>query len=193
MSQDVSRSEGELRDSLAEKKARVLGDKRRGGRFWRVGAGMALMVVFAGLLSYYGREERREIPSGSVTDVLPEGSVRHPVALFDDGKARHFSHDVGNGMIVRYFVLRSPDGVLRAAFDACDVCWPAGKGYFQVADAMVCANCGKAFPSERISEVEGGCNPAPLRRSVRGDEIVFEAADLAKGRQYFAFGQRGGV
>ena len=57
--------------------------------------------------------------------------VRYPLTTFNDGKARHYQHAAGNGITVKYFILKSSDGVVRAAFDACDVCWPAGKGYYQ--------------------------------------------------------------
>ena len=32
-------------------------------------------------------------------------------------------------LFIKYFILKSSDGVIRAAFDACDVCWGEGKGY----------------------------------------------------------------
>ena len=77
------------------------------------------------------------------------------------------------------------DGVIRAAFDACDVCWPENKGYSQKGDFMVCNNCGKKFSSVRINEVQGGCNPAPLNRKVENSSVVLQAADLLQGKRYF--------
>ena len=88
---------------------------------------------------------------------------------------------------VRYFILKSSDGIVRAAFDACDVCWPAGKGYYQDGDSMVCRNCGRRFHSVLINEVKGGCNPAPLTRSVDGDQLVIKVDDILKGKPYFNF------
>jgi uncharacterized membrane protein len=112
--------------------------------------------------------------------------VAYPVTMFEDGKARHFELAHGD-IIVRYFILKSADGVIRAAFDACDVCWPAGKGYFQEGDVMVCRNCGRRFDSIRINEVKGGCNPAPLKRAVDGDRVVIRVTDIIEGRPYFNF------
>jgi uncharacterized membrane protein len=88
---------------------------------------------------------------------------------------------------VRYFVLKSSDGVLRAAFDACDVCWPENKGYFQRGDYMVCRNCGRKFASIKVNEVKGGCNPAPLERSVVGEKLVIQMKDIELGKRYFNF------
>ena len=80
---------------------------------------------------------------------------------------------------------------MRAAFDACDVCWPAGKGYFQQGDVMVCRNCGRQFASVKINEVKGGCNPGPLERAVVGDELVIQVENILEGVRYFDFSGRG--
>jgi uncharacterized membrane protein len=55
---------------------------------------------------------------------------------------------------------------------------------------MVCDNCGRRFASVLVNEVQGGCNPAPLRRAVRGDRLVIAVPDLLAGRRYFDFGSR---
>ncbi|MBU1276998.1 MAG: DUF2318 domain-containing protein [Proteobacteria bacterium] len=127
----------------------------------------------------------------SSTVVAGEQVVAMPAALFDDGKARHFEHKGSDGITVRYFVIKSSDGVIRAAYDACDVCWPEGKGYYQEGDMMVCANCGKRFPSVRVNEVKGGCNPAPLERRVENGKVIIRLADIDQGRRFFDFSRRG--
>jgi uncharacterized membrane protein len=114
------------------------------------------------------------------------GALSYPVAQFDDGKAHYFSHnDPVSGTEIRFFVLKSSDGIVRAAFDACDVCWPANKGYAQEGDAMVCRNCGRRFASVKINEVKGGCNPAPLKRAIVGDRLVVQVSDILEGKPYF--------
>ena len=86
---------------------------------------------------------------------------------------------------MNFFVVKSNDGVIRAAFDACDVCFPAKKGYTQDGDFMICNNCGRRFHSSRINVVEGGCNPAPLQREVIGDQLVIKTSDVIPGARYF--------
>ena len=117
--------------------------------------------------------------------------VAYPVKTFQDGKARFYEHKAGDGITVKYFILKSSDGVIRAAFDACDVCWEAGKGYFQKDDFMVCRNCGRNFASVRINDVTGGCNPGALKREIVGDKVVIQTKDLLEGRKYFNFKKRG--
>lgn len=113
--------------------------------------------------------------------------ISFPVSQFADGKARHFTYPAPGGNTIKYFIIKSSDGVIRAAFDACDVCWPSGKGYQQDGETMVCRNCGKRFASKLVSEVKGGCNPAPLKRTVKGDKLVIQTKDILEGRNYFNF------
>ena len=117
--------------------------------------------------------------------MTPEGGVVSlPVADLADGRARYFSVLVA-GKTVPFFVLRSSDGAIRAAFDACDVCYPFRKGYRQEGDVMVCNNCGRRFPSVRINVEIGGCNPSPLQMQVQGDRVIIKTTDIASGAKYF--------
>lgn len=116
--------------------------------------------------------------------------VTYSLATFDDGRARHYQYVSENGIMVKYFILKSSDGIVRAAFDACDVCWPSGKGYFQKDDVMVCRNCGRQFASVKINEVKGGCNPAPLERSIVGDNLVVRVKNILEGVKYFDLSRR---
>ncbi len=81
--------------------------------------------------------------------------------------------------------------MIRAAFDACDICWPEGKGYYQKDDFMTCRKCGRRFASVRVNEVTGGCNPGALKREVVGDKLVIKVTDILEGKKYFNFSKRG--
>jgi uncharacterized membrane protein len=126
--------------------------------------------------------------SGPLTPV--GGELKIPVKSVNDGKAHHFKVKADDGTMVTFFVLKSSDGVLRAAIDACDVCYRAGKGYFQDGDFMVCENCGMRFASTRINVVKGGCNPAPLDREVRGDDLVIKMKDINANKWYMKYRQK---
>jgi len=124
------------------------------------------------------REER-----GAV--VTPQdGLVRIAASDLADGRA-HFYTLQGAQMAIPFFLLKSSDGVIRAAFNACDVCFSAKKGYHQEGDEMVCNNCGSRFPSNQINVVRGGCNPSPLAREVQGDTVIISVTDVEAGAQYF--------
>ncbi|MBA4418058.1 MAG: DUF2318 domain-containing protein [Syntrophus sp. (in: bacteria)] len=125
--------------------------------------------------------------AGKTDKTQSSGDVSYPISIFDDGKAHHFAYKTSDGVDVRYFVIKSSDGVIRAAFDTCVVCWREGKGYFQKDDTMVCKNCGKRFKSTKINDVTGGCNPAPLSRKVENGKVVIKAESFLEGKQLFAF------
>jgi hypothetical protein len=125
-------------------------------------------------------------PSGPLETKAVAGTneVRIPVSDVDDGKAHYYYYN-SNGVRVNYFVLKSSDGVIRAAFDSCDVCYEEKKGYRQDGDLMVCNNCGQQFQSVKINEEKGGCNPAPLNRSIAGNDLVISTDDIDNGSYYF--------
>lgn len=116
--------------------------------------------------------------------VAENGVVRLPLSTFDDYKA-HFYTYMHEGRPIEFFVLKSKDGIVRAAFNACDVCFESRKGYRQEGDEMVCNNCGNRFPSNKINEVRGGCNPSPLDRTVEGDTLIILVEDIIGGLSYF--------
>ena len=113
-----------------------------------------------------------------------DGKIQIPLTKINDGKAHYFKYEHGGGS-VRFFVVKSKDGIIRAAFDACDVCFPAQKGYSQDGDYMICNNCGRRFHSSRINVVKGGCNPAPLARRVVGENLVIKVEDVIPGSRFF--------
>jgi len=172
-------------EKQSAKRAAVLGmgkGKKRPLYFIFIPLCLGLLVL---AFSYFFNKET------TAQSVAGADQVVHPANLFEDGRARHFQLDTKDGPTIKYFVIKSSDGVIRAAFDACDVCWPSGKGYVQDGDYMVCRNCGKRFASIKVNEVKGGCNPAPLKRELVGNNLVIRVKDILEGRQYFDFSRKG--
>jgi uncharacterized membrane protein len=166
----------------AQKRAQFEG-KRSNNRLHIIGAAVALVIVAAvALYMTVGRNGTGAEAASTTT--AAGGDVKIAMADVNDGKAHFYSYDAG-GVEVKYFVLKSSDGKVRAAFDACDVCFAQKKGYHQEGDEMVCNNCGRRFPSTKINVLEGGCNPSPLDRIVKGDTLVLKTADVQAGVQYF--------
>ncbi len=187
------------RDSQAAKKEAVFSaGNKKNSKALTIGAVICLVVLLGGAGVYLQkRSSTTTTPKASVA-VLPataavdtpataaQPDVRTFAALdFEDGKARHYDLETDDGVNIRFFVVKSTDGVIRAAFDACDVCWRAGKGYYQKEDDMICRNCGRKFPTQSINEVKGGCNPAPLKRTIKDGQVEILVEDIQKGRSYF--------
>lgn len=147
-----------------------------------------VLVLFAGLVVYFlaGRLGSRTAGTVAGTSVKAgAGDIRVPLSDVAGGEAKFFDYTLATGKPARFFVVKSSDGVYRAAMDTCDVCYRARKGYRQEGDEMVCNNCGQRFPSNRINEVSGGCNPVGLPRTVEGDHLIIKAGEVEKRGQYF--------
>jgi uncharacterized membrane protein len=159
------------------------------------GKGMAIMVavvllVGVGSLAYSGvlggLFKKSPAESAKAAGVVETAdAVRIPLKTLDSGKVLFLSLE-SEGRPLYYFALKSQDGAYRAALDACDVCYRTNRGYRQEGDLMVCNNCGQSFPSNRIGEIKGGCNPHPLARRIEGQYLVIGKADIVAGKEYFA-------
>lgn len=165
------------------------GNGNRNGKIYLAVAAAVLLVAGfaaiaqAGLLDGILKKTPAEIAKSAGVVETPD-RVKIPLKSLDSGKALFLANEA-SGRPVRYFALKSSDGQYRAAFDACDVCFRANQGYRQEGDLMVCNQCGQKFPSVKINEVKGGCNPAPLARKVEGQYLVIEKTDIAAGKGYF--------
>lgn len=127
------------------------------------------------------------LPAGSTGQgqlVVKNGAVQIPASELAGGTAKFYTVKGSRGEI-NFFLVQSQDGVIRAAFDTCDVCYREKKGYRQEGDLMVCNNCNQSFPSNLINVAKGGCNPAPLERDLQGDQVVIQLAALEQGSWYF--------
>jgi uncharacterized membrane protein len=144
-----------------------------------VAAGVAYLVMNS------ARDNAAPAPVASSSEKGGQSNdIRIPLAEVTD-TAKFFDFKTADNSAVRFFALRSSDGVYRVALNACDTCYHAKKGYHQQGDDMICNNCGLKFPSAKINEVHGGCNPISLPRAVEGDSLVIKASDLESRKQYF--------
>jgi len=159
------------------------------------GKGMGIMVAvvllagigslaYSGVLS--GLFKKSPAESAKAAGVVQNADVvRIPLKALDSGKALFLSLE-SEGRQFYYFALKSRDGAYRAALDACDVCFQSNRGYRQEGDLMVCNNCGQTFPSNRIGEIKGGCNPHPLAWRIEGQNLVIGKAEIVSRKDYFA-------
>ena len=144
---------------------------------------IAILVIASALVGWLG------IPGtggGSMPAkvVASAGKVTIPLAGLNDGQAHFYSYDAQGGTI-SFFVIKGKDGTIRAAFDACDVCYQEKKGYKQQGEEMICKNCNQAFSVAKIGTVSGGCNPSPLNATLTGATLEITVGDLEAGAHYF--------
>jgi len=189
---DLSGSAGSLND----KKARVMSQERT----WVKPAVIASVVVLVVVGVLLFRDLRAKDMGGNpqfpphreastrTTKAVPVtnlgGEVKIPLAVVQDGNA-HFYSFAAAGKNITFFVMKSADGSIKTAFDACVACNHAKLGYRQEAGLVVCNNCGMGFMPAQIGQKTGGCNPIPVDNSTDGQMLVLKAKDLESGAQYF--------
>ena len=101
--------------------------------------------------------------------------------------AKFYKYDY-DGKTISFFAVKSSDGQLKVAFNACDVCYPEKKGYRQEGNFMVCNYCGLKFPINGIgteNKVSGGCWPGYLPSKIEGNYLSISKKDLENGNWRF--------
>jgi len=170
------------------KKAEFSEPSQRKGKSTLILVAVALVLVGAGIYLVISASKDNPTATAVVTNTpsaAPESrDIR--ISLSDlTGTAKFFDYKLADNKPVRFFVIKSSDGVYRAALDACDTCYHAKKGYHQEGDDMICNNCGLHFHSSKINEVHGGCNPIGLPRTIEGNQLVIKASELETRGGYF--------
>ena len=109
------------------------------------------------------------------------------IPLSDVGaQAKFYDFSIENKP-VRFFAVEGNDGIIRTAFDACDVCG-GRKGYRQEGNDMVCNNCGRHFAIDSLGTKNlagGGCWPTYLPHETNGEYIIIDENDLSNMRGVF--------
>lgn len=109
----------------------------------------------------------------NVTSIKKCGYLAIPIADLSQ-TASFYKADI-DGTEIELVALKDSKGNLRTAFNACQVCYSSGRGYYrQEGKYLVCQNCGNSFTIDQVGIASGGCNPWPILdsdRTVTDDEI----------------------
>ena len=102
----------------------------------------------------------------NVTSIKKGGYLAIPIADLSQ-TASFYKADI-DGTEIELVALKDSKGNLRTAFNACQVCYSSGKGYYvQDGNYLVCQNCGNSFTIDQVGIASGGCNPWPILDSDR--------------------------
>jgi len=88
---------------------------------------------------------------------------------------------------VRFFAILDSLDKVHVAFDACDVCYEARKGYKVINNLAICNNCGNRYPLNLIGKdnIYGGCWPSYLPVKEVNNNAVIKISDLEAKRYLF--------
>ena len=149
---------------------------------------LVVIVALVAVIGYLVTSRLNQDPTSTVANAKAiqlapdESEARIPLS---EGKAKFYEAALANGTSVRFFVVKTADGIYRTALDACQVCFDAHKGYYQDGKDMVCRKCGRHFPLTSIGYGTSGCHPMGLHGTVEGDNLVIRTSELQNSSQYF--------
>lgn len=123
--------------------------------------------------------------------------LKHPVSEIST-TANYYSYtyiiNATTKKEIEYFIVLDGSGNIKTAFNACEVCYRADKGYSQVGDIMKCNNCGNQYAINNLgSQGQGGCWPGYLPHTISADEIVILISEIEKGAYLFPDEQISGI
>lgn len=130
-------------------------------------------------------DQNQNVNDFTPSDVISQMEVSIPLSEISSN-AKFYSYEV-DGVDVQYFAVKGSDGDVHVAFNACDVCYNAKRGYRQNGDVMHCINCGKEFSINSIGtdNTAGGCWPSFLPIKFDGDTVVIDISELEEKKYMF--------
>lgn len=127
-----------------------------------------------------GSEEVRVIAEGESL-VIPAGEVT--------GDASFYPVEV-DGTQMEVLAVRDSAGVIRTAYNTCQICYDSGRGYYvQSGSVLVCQNCGNRFTADQVEVQSGGCNPWPIfpqSKTVTDEAVCISYDELHRATEIFA-------
>ena len=139
-----------------------------------------VFIVMVTAESIYAKNASALSPATQVT--FTNGQVSIPLSQVSDGDLHRFEAKE-NGVQVRFWLMKRPDGKIATVFDACEIC--GAVGFYKNGTGVVCKNCAAPINMQSIGAA-GGCNPIPLKAVQTADSIVIQEADIAAGSRVFA-------
>jgi high-affinity iron transporter len=163
-------------------KRRLEWEQRKQRRWMVLASAMCLLVVLALTADFVYTQAAAAPPDAKM--VTPQGQrVLLPLSELGDSKL-HFYSVEAQGRVVRFLVIRKPEGGFATALDACLICGPVG--YYQDGQNVICRNCSAPIYIPSIGEV-GGCNPIGFSSHTEDGNLVFDLASInaatQKGRE----------
>ena len=165
--------------SPAERRKAAWSERRE--RWWMISL-YASSFVFIMLVTaefIYAKSVSALSPAIEVT--FTNGQVSIPLAAVSDGDLHRYAANK-DGVEIRFWLYRKPDGKVATVFDACEIC--GASGFYKGPNGVVCKNCAAPINPQAVG-MTGGCNPVPLAAETTADAVILREADIAAGSRMF--------
>ncbi len=120
-------------------------------------------------------------PQKAAEVVFANGQASIPLSQVSDGDI-HFYQATENGVDVRFWLYKKPDGNIVTVLDACEIC--GSVGFYKGTNGVVCKNCAAPINPQSVG-MPGGCNPIPLKAETTADAVIIKEADVAAHTRFF--------
>ena len=162
-----------VEDSAAARRKAAWSARRE--RLWMasVYASSFVFILLVTAQFIYAKTTSQLSPATFITFVGGKTSI--PLAQVSDGDLHRYSA-VENGVEIRFWLYKKPDGKIATVFDACEIC--GAVGFYKTSTGIVCKNCSAPVNPQSVG-TGGGCNPVPLTAQVTSDAVIIQEADLA--------------
>jgi FTR1 family protein len=120
-------------------------------------------------------------PQKAADIAFVNGQASIPLSQVSGGDI-HFYQATENGVDVRFWLYKKPDGKIATVLDACEIC--GSVGFYKGTNGVVCKNCAAPINPQSVG-MAGGCNPIPLNADTTADAVIIKEADVAAHTRFF--------
>ena len=131
-------------------------------------------IVLASVTVVYAREVKpKKLPPPEPVHA-ENGVVNIPLSALEDGALHRYGFASTN-RTVRFLALKTAEGKIHTALDACEIC--GAFGYLQEGPNLICLNCAAEINPLTVGRA-GGCNPVPLEADLSAAELRVNVSTL---------------
>jgi uncharacterized membrane protein len=144
------------------------------------GGGLAAAVLSIAVLKPLTQRVVTLSPAEPMT--ISGNEIIIPLTQVEDGHLHRFAYTAGEGIEVRFIVIKKNEAAFGVGLDACEIC--GATGYYERKNDVICRLCDVVMNKSTIG-FRGGCNPVPLAYTLRSGSMIIQTLDLENERRRF--------
>ena len=179
-------SDKERINNKAERRKQALQQRRK--KSMKTLAILVVVIAVVSIGAYYVISMGGESQNSKSSETITTDDDKIRISLSEiSNSAEFYDYESSNGVTMRFFAVVGSDDNVHVAFDACDVCYDAKKGYKQKSEVMHCINCGREFAINSIgtANTAGGCWPSYIPIELDTENAIIKISDLEEKEYMF--------